>query len=237
MPQSEIFTSVRSAIETVRGTGVNPTRILEQTDFQHSPDVATIRPMERRGSYFAYYRTAAGREKHGFTMAGNLSYNQLAILANLYFKGNLTGTGGAADKTYPFVPASATDDLKTATFEFGYDTALSGTQPGFRLVYAVGDELTLTFDKGSAEGVKYAAALHSPKAISQITAFTGTPSSLVSTAMTPIQVAVTIDAATIGTTADNYVETAEFKLNQPVDRPRHPERHHRRAGHLPGRGA
>lgn len=212
MPQSEIFTSVRAAIEATRGTGVNPTRILENTEFGHTPSLRTIRPKERRGSYFAYYRAAAGREMHNARMGGNLSFNQLAWLGNMFVKGVTTGTGGGADKTYAFTPSSTTDDLKSFTLEFGYDTTLSASQPGLRLVYVVGDQLTLTFDKASDEGVTFAAEMHSPKAMSQISAFGGSPTALTTTAMTPVQTTVFIDAATIGSTADNYVAKAEFVL-------------------------
>lgn len=212
MPQSDIFTSLRAALEVTRGTALNPTRILEQTDFSHDPDVATIRPQERRGSFFGYYRATPGREQHAVTFGGNLTYNQAVWLGNVFIKGNLTGTGAGADKSYPFVPSSATDDMKSATLEWGYDTALSATQPGFRLPYVVGDELTMTFDKGSAEGVTFEANMHSPKAATQITAFGGTPTALTSTAISPVQVQVYIDAATIGSTVDNYVTVAEWNL-------------------------
>lgn len=213
MPQSDIFTSLRAALETTRGTGVNPTRILEQTDFTHSPDVATIRPSERRGSYFAFYRAAAGREQHAVEFSGNLTYQQAAWLGNVYIKAVTSGTGAGADKTYAFLPASATDDVKSSTLEFGYDTTLSATQPGFRLVYCVGDELTLTFDKGAPEGVTFAASMHSPKAISELAAFGGSPTALTTNAITPTTVQVYIDSTTIGTTEDDYITNAEWKLS------------------------
>lgn len=213
MPQSEVFTSLRAALETTRGTGVNPVRILESTDFDHTPDVKTIRPKERRGSFFAFYRSAVGREKHAISFGGNLTYNQLAWLGQVFVKGGVTGTGAGADKTYAYVPSSATDDLKSVTFEFGYDTALSGTQPGFRLVYGVGDELEITFDKAADEGVTFKTGFHSPKAIAQLSAFGGTPSALASTAISPVQTQVYIDPTTIGTTVDNYVTKAVWKLN------------------------
>lgn len=212
MAQSDIFTSLRAALETTRGTGVNPVRILEQTDFSHDPDVATVRPLERRGSFFAYYRATSGREQHSLNFGGNLSYNQAAWLGNLFIKGVTSGTGAGADKTYAFIPASATDDLKSATLEFGYDTALSATQPGFRMVYAVGDELTINFDKASPEGVTFSANMHSPKQITQLSSFGGSPTALTTTAISPVQVQVYLDAATIGSTADNYVTNAEWVL-------------------------
>ena len=214
MPQSAIFTSLRAALETTRGTGVNPTRILEFSQaFTHTPDVRLIRPRERRGSYNAYYRAGAGREKHAVTIGGQLSYNQAAWLGNLFFKSVTSGTGAGADKTYTFTPSSATDDLKSATFEFGYDATLSATQPGFRLVYVVGDTLTMTWDKTLDEGVEFSAQFHSPKAISQLSAFGGSPTALSTTTISPIQTQVYIDAATIGTTEDDYVQKAVFELN------------------------
>lgn len=212
MAESDIFTSLRAALETTRGTALNPTRILEQTDFSHTPSVATIRPEERRGSYFGFYRASAGREQHSLTFSGNLTYNQAAWLGNLYIKGVTSGTGAGADKTYAFTPSSATDDLKSATLEWGYDTALSATQPGFRLPYAVGDQLQITFDKASADGVTFSADMHSPKAVTQISAFGGTPTAIASTAVSPVQVQVAIDTATIGTTVDNYVTVADWTL-------------------------
>ncbi len=213
MAQSDIFTSLRAALETTRGTGVNPTRILEQTDFTHTPDVLTVRPSERRGSFFAFYRAAAGREMHSVEFSGNLSYQQAAWLGNIFIKGVTAGTGGAADKTYAFLPASATDDLKSATLEFGYDTTLSAAQPGFRLVHCVGDELTITWDKAATEGVTFAANMHSPKAKgAELTAFGGTPTALTTNAITPTTVQVYIDSTTIGTTEDDYVTNAEWVL-------------------------
>lgn len=216
-PQSAMFTSLRAAIETTRGTAVNPTRIIEQTNFDHTfggPEL--VLPEERRGSFFMYYRAAAGREQHDLVSGGNLSFNQLAWLANFFLKGNTTGTGGGADKSYSFVPSSAADDVKTATFEWGYNPVLSATQPGFRLPYVVGTQLELTFDKTNPEGVTHTANWHSPVALSQITSFGGSPTSLTTEAMTPVQVAVFIDAAggTIGATADNYVQTATFNTAQ-----------------------
>lgn len=214
MPESDIFTSVRAALETTRGTALNPTRIIEFTDWDQTPDIKLIRPRERRGNYAAYYRAAAGRERHTARLNGNASYNQLAWLGNLFFKGVTTGTGAGADKTYTFLPTGTADDLKSATLEWGYDAALSATQPGFRLPYVVGDTLELTFDKTADEGVSFAADVHSPKGISQLTSFGGSPATISSTPIVPTQTQVYIDASggTIGTTADNYVQRAVFSL-------------------------
>lgn len=220
MAEGTIFTSLRAAIEATRGTALNPTRILEidGESFSHEPDVALLYPRQTRASYFEHYSAAAGREQHRLRVPGTaLSFNQLAWLGTAFFKGLTTGTGAGADKTYAFVPASAADDLKSFTMEWAYDVALSATQPGFRLPFVVGDELTITWDKGNLEGIAWEAAFHSPKGISQITAFGGTPTALATTLMSPVNTQVYIDAAggTIGTTADNYVRTAAFHKTIP----------------------
>lgn len=215
LPETALFTSVRAAIETTRGTALNPTRILEVDgeNFGHEPDVALIRPRQSRGSFFPYYSATPGREMHRLTLPGSaLSFQQLAWLGPHFFKGLTTGVGAGADKTYAFVPASSTDDLKSSTLEWGYAGTLSATQPGFRLPYVVGDELTITWDKTNVDGIAWTSSWHSPKAIAQITAFGGTPAALDSVLMSPINTQVYIDAAggTIGTTVDNYVQSAAF---------------------------
>jgi len=186
---------------------------LEFTEFSPTHDVMTIRPRELRGSLFGHFRAAAGRETAGLNISGNLSYNQLAWLGNVFVKAVPTGAGAGADKTYAFTPSSATDDVKSVTLEYGFDSTLSAGVPGFRQVYSLGRELTVTWDKSSQDGVTYSADLDSPKALSQITAFGGTPTQLASTAMSPNNTAITIDATTIGTTADNYAPSLTWTLS------------------------
>ncbi len=212
MPSSDVFSSVRAALETTRGTGVNPTRYLEFTEFTPTQDVMTIRPLERRGSLFGHYRAGAGRETNGLSMSGNLSYNQLAWLGSTFVKGVTAGVGAGADKTYTFTPASAVDDVKSVTLEYGFDTTPSAGTPAFRQVYALGRELTITWDKSSQDGVTYSAEFGSPRSASQVAVFGGTPVSIASTAMSPNNTAITIDATTIGTTSDNYAPSLSWTL-------------------------
>jgi hypothetical protein len=212
MPSAEVFSSVRAALEATRGTGVNPTRYLEFTDFTPTHDTMLIRPRESRASLFGHYRAAAGRTTGGVSFSGNLSYNQLAWLGETFIKAVGTGVGAGADKTYAYTPASATDDVKSATIEYGFDTSLSAGTPGFRQVYCLGRELNITWDKGSQDGVTFSADFTSPSGASQITSFGGTPTQIASTAMSPNNTAITIDAATIGTTADLYAPSLSWTL-------------------------
>jgi hypothetical protein len=61
--------------------------------------------------------------------------------------------------------------------------------------------------------VAFTANLHSPKGLTQITSFGGTPVALATTAIVPTQTQVFIDPTTIGTTEDDYVQRAVFSLN------------------------
>ncbi|MCA1570399.1 MAG: hypothetical protein LC798_08805, partial [Chloroflexi bacterium] len=212
MPSAEVFSSVRAALETVRGTGVNPVRILEASEFTPTQDVMTIRPLERRGSLFGHYRAAAGRETNSLSINGNLSYNQLAWLGQLFVKGGVTGVGAGADKTYTYLPASTADDLKSVTIEYGFDTTLSASVPGRRMVYGLGRELSITWDKSSQDGVTFSCEIASPKPSTEIAAFGGTPTAIASTAMSPNNTSIAIDATTIGTTLDVYAPTLTWTL-------------------------
>lgn len=211
MAQLEMLTSLRAALETTRGTGVNPTRILENTEFDWSPDLGVIRPPERRGSYEDNYTSAIDRETGAITFSGLTSYQQLAWLGNVYFAPLLTGVGAGADKTYDLIPSGTADNVKSATLEFSYDTPSAG-QPGTRLVYAVGQSLELNFDREANDGVQFSATMFSPKASADISAFGGTPTALTTNLLTNPSIFAYIDPTTIGTTLDQNVGAVDFTL-------------------------
>lgn len=212
MGQLDILTSLRAALETTRGTGVNPTRVLEQTDFSYDPDLTLVRPEERRGSYENNYVSTIDRETGAITFSGLLSYQQAAWLGNVYFKGIASGTGAGADKTYDFIPVGNADDVKTATLEWSYDTPSAG-QPGQRMVYGAGQSLELNFDRESNDGVNFSATLWSPKSVADISSFGGSPAPLTTNLLSNPSIFVYIDSTTIGTTLDQYVSGADFTLN------------------------
>jgi hypothetical protein len=212
---TQIFTTLHSGLETTRGTLHAPTRVLEfMNDVAWNQGKQSIRPQEQRGSYFGYYRAGAGIETNTVSIAGNASFNQVAFLGEMFIKGSVTATTvGTTGKQYAFIPSSATDDLQSSSFEWGYDTAPSAGTPAFQLPYVVGDNLELTFDKSNVEGVTFKADFLSPKAVTNISAYTAGSATIASTAISPINTVVSIDPTTIGTTVDNNITKCTFLLN------------------------
>lgn len=207
----ETLLSARSFLETTRGTGGTPTRLVYFNEGTHEQKVATIAPTEKRASYRPTYRAYPGIERDGLNFSGDFTYDQAILWLNLHVKAVAAGTGGGADKTWTFLPTSTTDDLKSATFQFGYTDSIGATRPAWSLVGCLGDELKLSWRKG--ETVQFESKLMSAYAATQISAFTGALSDVVTTSGLGTTTTVTIDTTTIGTTADPDVMDVDFTLN------------------------
>lgn len=203
--------TARAGLESTRGTSVTPTRLVYFEDGSHSQEIATIRPPERRASYFEAFRSYAGIERNTLEFSGDVTYDDLIWWANLHVKAVASGTGASADKTWAFAPSATTDDLKSATVQFGYADGIGATRPAWEVEHVLGDELTLTWTKG--EAVRFASRLMTPEAAEQISAFTGSLSDRTTVSALGTTTAVYIDPSTIGTTADANVIEASFTLN------------------------
>lgn len=208
-----IFKTARAGLEATRGTNVAPTRILYFDEGQHQQEVKTIRPQQLRNSYFGWYSAAPGTETNSLGMSGMVSYDDLIWLGNTHIKAVAAGTGAGSDKTWTFVPTAATDDIKSATVQFGYSDGISATQPGVELGYVLGDELTLKWDKTGDGMVTFDSKMVTPEAAVQISAFTGALSDRTVQLASCNTTVVTIDSATIGTTTDNFWIDAAWTLN------------------------
>ena len=205
------FKHLRAGLETVRGTGVAMTRGIEVTSIDHTQEIDTIYPEELRGSYEAHYSATAGTEVNSFDVEAPFDFDAFAWWGNVHIKAIPTGTGGAADKTYTFVPTLTSDDQKSATCQMGYIDSIAAGNPGLSLAYVIGDVLTLTWNKApGSTGVTLKSRLVSPKAATQISAFSGTGTYTTSELAKASATVVTIDPTTIGTTADNDVVSAEW---------------------------
>ena len=200
----KIFKSGRAALESVRGTDLTPTRILYFSEAVAQQEVATIRPELLRGSYFGFLSAGAGTETNTVEMSGLVSYDDLPWLANTHIKAVASATGGAADKTWAFVPTAGSDDIKSATIQLGYSDLLAAGQPAMKLNYCLGDELTLGWDKTGDGAITYSSKMVVPKASAQISAFTGSLSDRTLVLPSSNATTVYIDSATIGSTADSY---------------------------------
>lgn len=202
--------SARGALESVRGTGLTPTRIVYFEDGSHSQDVATIRPSEKRASYIEAFRSYPGIERDGLQFSGALTFEQAVWWANLHVKAVASGVAGGADYTWTFAPTLTSDDLKSATFQFGYADSIGATLPAWELNGCLGDELTIDWPKDDT--VKFSSKLMSPKGASQVSAFTGALSDVVTIDALGTGTAVYIDTTTIGSTADPNILDASWTL-------------------------
>src|SRR6185369_6636181 len=130
-----IMKSARAVLEATRGAGGTPTRILYFDDGFWQQDVKTIRPQQLRGSYFGFYSASAGTETNQIGMNGIQSFQDLVWLAQTHIKYVSAPTGAGADRTWAFVPTSASDDIKSALIQFGYIDGLGASQPAASLTY------------------------------------------------------------------------------------------------------
>ena len=207
-----VFTSARAALESVRGTDLTPTRLIYAESFELEHEVATIRPEERRGSYEAFFSAAPGPETSRVTMAGRVTYDDLPWHLNHFFKANTAPTG-ANPYLYAFVPTNTSDDVKTHTLQLGDVAAISAATPGVKLNYGFGDELNIHYEKNDDGAVTFSAKYLYAKALTQITAFTGSLTDRTTTPVSANNTVVKIDATTIGTTSDPAVVSVDFTYN------------------------
>lgn len=208
----QVFTSARAALEVTRGTDLTPTRLIYGESFSLEHTVATIRPEELRASYEGFYQAAPGPERSLLTVGGRMSYDDFIWWANLFWKAVATGTGAGADKLWTFVPTNTSDDVKTCTFQLGDSQAIA-TSPGVKLNYGMGDTFNIHYEKNDDGAATFTGTILFAKALSQITAFTGSLSDRVTVPVSCNNTLVKIDTTTIGTTTDTAVTSVDFTLN------------------------
>ena len=206
-----VFKTLRAGLETTRGTGVAMTRGIEFTTAQHTQVIDTIYPEELRNSYEAHYAATAGAETNTIECEAPVDFDAMAWWLNLHIKAVASGTGAGADKTYTFLPTLTSDDQKSASVQVGYSDNIGATSPAAALTYVVGDVLNLNWNKSpGSPGVNLKSTLVSPKAATQLSAFSGTGTYTTSELAKAQATVVSIDPTTIGTTVDNDVVTADW---------------------------
>ncbi len=209
----QVFTSARAALEATRGTGVTPTRIIYGQSFTHEQLVAAIRPEELRNNYEGFWQSSAGKEENTFGMSGRASFDDLVWHYNMFIAplGTASGTASTA-YTYAFTPSGTADNVKSASIQLGYADTIA-TAPGVSLVGVVGDTLHLHWEKNDDGAMTFETTYKSIGTATQITAFTGSLSDRVTTPVSMNATRVTLDATTIGTTADSNVVAVDWTLN------------------------
>lgn len=123
MPQTNevILLQLQAALESVRGTDLAATRKV-YAQFTPSYTRTPMDFMDTSGTFEGRRRFAYGREKAGGTATDICTYEDLAWWLQMLIKGGVAGAGDGGTPiayTYSFVPSLATDDLKSAVFEFG----------------------------------------------------------------------------------------------------------------------
>lgn len=208
-----VFTSARAALESTRGTDLTPTRLIYGEQFALEHTVATIRPDEHRASYEPVFAASAGPERSAVTMSGRLTFEDIIWHANMFYEAKAAATSGAPPSAvWSFVPSNTADTVKTHTLQLGDSVALA-TSPAVKLNYGMGDELNIHYEKNDDGGVTFSARYLYAKALTQITAFTGSLTDRVTVPISSNNTLVKIDATTIGTTTDSAVTAVDFTLN------------------------
>jgi len=200
--------SLRSAIEGTKGTDLTPTRILYPTSGEETRSVGSIAIQPLRNSYRPTTLVYPGIDKTGLKVEGPFLYDEQAFWMSLAVKGGLSGTGGGADKTWAFLPTAATDDVKSATFQYGW----VGGPTLWKLNYCQVDKYAIHFAKDKE--ITYSAEVVSPRIPTDIGSFTGALSDLVHVGAVGPLWQTYIDASTIGNTADPLVVSADWELDK-----------------------
>lgn len=115
-----VLRRTQAGLETVRGTAVAATRKVYGRGGMNK-NVPPIRPAdEDRGSFTDNFRSQPGLIEASFPFDGSVTYEDHAWWSQLWLKGGVAGVLRAITAyDYTHTPTEGTDDLKTATFEWG----------------------------------------------------------------------------------------------------------------------
>jgi hypothetical protein len=157
MPAAELpFELFGLALEATRGTAVTPPTHLMPVDGVITPTRTKYRPEEQRGTLEANYRSKTSRTGCTWAIPDRLADpNYAPVLFNMYAKAVTspsTPTNGVLTRLWTFVPTITADDLKSGTL-YGGDPNVQTWQAA----YCMGDELTISADATSEDGVTWAA--------------------------------------------------------------------------------
>jgi hypothetical protein len=214
----EVLASARAILEASRGAGGTPTRLLyfRPGAMVLNQGVGTISPTEAWAKFAPYRRHYAGLETSGFTMAGDVTFDDFIWQLNLGVKAVASGTGptDTSAYTWTFLPTETSDDLKSTLIQFAYADFLSTW--GGSLAGCIINKLTVHWTKNVADdetGVSYTAELMSAYGVTQITAFTGSLTDRAITSAVGPSWTAFMDTTTIGSTSDTRILEATYTLD------------------------
>ena len=188
---------LQAGLESTRGTLVAATRRVygERGNAFWDPTVKKEFLSESMTSYIKNYRHVITEESGKLSIPGWVTAADLPWWGQLFWKGGVAATGptNTTVYTYTFSPTSASDDLKTASFE-----AYSDTQ-NYQIPYCLGDKLEITW-AGSKPVMFSAELLGQQFTAAAVTAAIGDRTGLNALAGTTATVYIDNGGGTIGTT-------------------------------------
>lgn len=129
---------LQAALEVTRGLDLPATRKVYATGHMEK-NIDLIAPMEDRGTFISNYRSSLGVVTSSLPLDGGVSFEDLPWWLQMALKGGVAGVLRAVTAyDYTFVPTPGTDDLKSATFEWGDDTQ------AFQSNYCMVDTMEIT---------------------------------------------------------------------------------------------
>lgn len=209
---SEIpFEYLLLGLESARGTKLDPPTFYLNMAGTVLPQTSVYRPDESRGTLAEYYRSSIVRKWSEWEGEGPADVYTIVPLLEMLVKapGTIaTPGGGTNSRTHTYVPTMNADNLKSATFYWG-DPNIQAFQADYGMI----DELTITADASSEDGVQMSAKgrAHFPAK----DAPDSLPSMLSAPLLAPADMQLWIDtgATAIGTTAiSNRLISAEVMI-------------------------
>jgi hypothetical protein len=144
VPGIQDFTYANHGKETTRGTAVAPTRkfLGDATGVLDVDPELNFHEGENRGRRSTVVRVTQAGETVKLKLRQDLTFDDF-VLPITQIKGGLTGTGGAADKTWAGAPSMTAANLQEAhTFDVGDDTQ------NYRIAYCMMRSFSLKSAKG-----------------------------------------------------------------------------------------
>jgi hypothetical protein len=196
---------LQAAIEASRGTGIAATRLLTDivTPVMITPKYTKLLRPSNRASLNPYF-DAPINLLYSLDMAIpdiRPTYESLPWWLQFFVKGGVTGAmTNTTVYTYTFTPTGTADDLKTAVFEYGVDTA------AYQASYGLGQKLSLSLSRTA--GMKVTAEFLLAKEVAQ--AFTAALNPVAWEEINGALFTAWADTTTIGTTA---ITPVDFSLD------------------------
>jgi hypothetical protein len=187
------------ALETTRGTAVDPPTHYINAVGSITPQRDRYRPEESSGVLAEYMRSKGIREWSEYEFEGGLDVFTLPLILSSALKGSVTPTtpsGATNARLWTFNPTMTADDLKSATGYWG--------DPGgivLKSAYNMPDSITISADASGTDGATMSVSGQGAFPVKD--APNSLPSRLTAPLITPINMELWLDTGSdaIGTTA------------------------------------